>query len=295
MFIRNCVQNLKTKKTKKRRPRFTVEKKNRKLLFSDNHKGWRRRHESTQWCISEADKLYNWNDFKKITIYTDDKSSNDNEYTYSKTTSYNRLVPNYNFHSRPQSGIDDYSKFVHEIDTAGQTDAKIKKIRWIGNLETSPVRKKAYSIGLNRKDIFDIIPTTWTNSDTIRLNYTKYIYTPDLVRKYAVLLDIEGVGFSGRVNYLLWSHRPLLLVYRTHREFFYKHLKQWVHYIPVKRDLSDLVEKAEWCFSHEKEAKEIAENACEFSELHLTREACFREWDRIICKLPKATTTDRAA
>lgn len=29
-------------------------------------------------------------------------------------------------------------------------------------------------------------------------------------------------------------------------EWYYDILKPWVHYVPVKRDLSDLVEKIEW-------------------------------------------------
>jgi spore maturation protein CgeB len=50
----------------------------------------------------------------------------------------------------------------------------------------------------------------------------------------------------------------------------------------VKRDLSDLVEKAKWCIENYDKAKQIAENAYEFSKKYLTRDACYEQWNKII-------------
>jgi hypothetical protein len=109
-----------------------------------------------------------------------------------------------------------------------------------------------------------------------------YISTPELVKKYSILIDIEGGGYSGRLKHLLWSHRPLLLVDRPHKEYFFKYLKEWEHYIPVKRDLEDIVEKTKWCLDNYEAALKIAENAYQFCQTYLTRDACFKEWDKII-------------
>jgi hypothetical protein len=98
-------------------------------------------------------------------------------------------------------------------------------------------------------------------------------------------MDIEGNGYSGRLKHLLWSHRPLLIVDRPYKEFFFEFLKEWEHYIPVKRDLSDLVEKTQWCFNHYDKALQIAENAYHFSKKYLTRDACYDKWNNIISKL----------
>jgi hypothetical protein len=38
-------------------------------------------------------------------------------------------------------------------------------------------------------------------------------------------------------------------------------LIEWVHYVPIKNDFSDLNEKIEWCLQHEEECKEIVKNA----------------------------------
>ena len=38
-------------------------------------------------------------------------------------------------------------------------------------------------------------------------------------------------------------------------------LRPWRHYLPFKRDLSDLRENARWCFEHDDECAEIARRA----------------------------------
>jgi len=137
-------------------------------------------------------------------------------------------------------------------------------------------------ISEKNKDLFDFFSMKWIKTNGQLLNSTVYISTPDLVKKYSILIDIEGNGYSGRLKHLLWSHRPVLIVDRPHKEYFFEFLQEWTHYIPVKRDLSDLVEKAKWCIENYDKAKQIAENAYEFSKKYLTRDACYEQWNKII-------------
>ena len=263
---------------------FCFSKIDGKLIFKDLG-GYETRNPSTFWCIQKADEKYNWNDFNEIVIHTEDYEKNKNNYTYSKKNIYNNLVPDFNFHSWPQVGINDYEQFVKEIDNAGLKNYEINKVGWIGNKNTNIMRNKLVEIGDNNKDLFDIFDMNWIKSGNTLLNSTKYISTPELVQKYSVLIDIEGHGYSGRLKYLLWSHRPLLLVDRPHKEFFFEFLKEWEHYIPVKRDLSDLVEKTKWCLNNYDNALQIAENAYNFSKLHLTRESCYDKWNNIVSNI----------
>jgi len=53
---------------------------------------------------------------------------------------------------------------------------------------------------------------------------------------------------------------------------FYPELKAWKHYIPVRRDLSDLCEKIQWARAHDDEARQIALNARDFALTHLMPE-----------------------
>lgn len=262
---------------------FCFSKTNGELLFNDLG-GFETRNSSTIWCIQKADEKYNWNDFSEIKIHTGDSEDNNDNYTYSKQCSYNNLVPDFNFHSWPQVGINDYEIIVKEIDNAGLNNYEVNKVGWIGNVNTYYRRKELLEIGNNHKELFDIFDSGywWINPDTIKLNNNMYISTPDLVRKYSILIDIEGGGYSGRLKHLLWSHRPLIIVDRPHKEFFFEFLKEWEHYIPVKRDLSDLVEKTKWCIDNYDKALQIAKNAYHFSNLHLTRNACYDKWNSII-------------
>lgn len=263
---------------------FTICKTNGNLIIRDLG-GYETRNPSTIWCIQEADKIYKWNDFKEITIHTDDFERNNNDYTFSKQNSYVNLVPDFNFHAWPQVGINDYNELVKEIDDNGLTPYEINKVGWIGNKNTNFRRNILIQTANENKEMFDCFDMEWINVGSTLLNSTKYISTPDLVKKYSILIDIEGNGYSGRLKFLLWSHRPLLLVDRPHKEYFFEYLKEWEHFIPVKRDLSDLVEKTKWCMDNYDKALQIAENAYSFSKQHLTREACYKKWDTIINNL----------
>ncbi len=261
--------------------KFTVKKHNGELIFND-YGGYEFRNPSTMWCIKEANKIYNWADFKEIMINTYDFESSIDEYTYSKNDTYHRTVPDFNFHAWPQVGIHDYIDVVNQMDIIGRENPECMKVGWIGNPDTNKNRVKLVNIGQNRPDIFDFIPMNWIGKNGDILIGNKYISLPDLVKKYGILIDIEGNGFSGRLKHLMWSHRPLLLVDRPHKEFFFEFMQPYIHYIPVKRDLSDLVEKTEWCLQNYNEAQKIAENAYKFAKKYLTREACYAQWNKVI-------------
>ena len=267
---------------------FIFYKKNGKIKFSEYDSN-DYRITSTIWCIIEADKIYNWTDFDEIKIFTGDYERNKSYYTYSKRNSTYRTVPDFNFHCWKEAGIDDYEDFIHTIHLSGLNDAIYNKVGWIGAISHS-IRQKVYDISLNNKDCIDFIVMKWKmgcnkylcNNISKELSANKYIYTPDLVKKYSVLIDIEGNGYSGRLKHLLWSHRPVIIVDREHKEFFFDKLESWKHYIPVKRDLSDLFKNIKWCLKNKEEAKNIAENAYNFSKKYLTRESCFKKWNNII-------------
>jgi len=261
---------------------FDFNKTGGKLIFTDLG-GFQRRNPSTFWAINEADKLYNWKDFATIKIYTNDSENDETDYSYSKKNSHFNLVPDFTFHCWKEAGLNDYDEFITSIDKAGLSPYEINKVGWVGSTATSDSRKILFKIGENNNTLFDFFENCWTHSSSIMLNGTNYIHTADLVKKYSILIDIEGNGWSARFKHLLWSHRPVLFVDRPYTEYFFKYLKEWEHYIPVKRDLSDLVEKTKWCIDNYDKALEIAKNAYEFSKKYTTREACYAQWNYIIC------------
>jgi len=265
---------------------FTVKKENGKLIFVFEHNRpvdiYCCRFTQTKWCIEEANKIYNWNDFPETFVSVCDVEKTQEEYTYSKHNSLVRLVPCFTFHSWPEVGIDDYTETVRQISEEGLKDFEVNKVGWIGAMSHAN-RNRLVEIGRFNPNLFEIIDMSWiSNNGMVKHGYTKYMTLPQLVKRYSVVIDIEGSGYSARTKFLLWSHRPLLLVDRPHKEYFYEFLKEWEHYIPVKRDMSDLVEKAQWCINNYSEACSIAENAYKFSQKYLTREYCFAQWNKTI-------------
>lgn len=264
---------------------FSFFKKNGKLFFK-NGRSYETRNLSTFWCVQQANQIYQWKDFPEIKVDTNDNYTGTG-YSYVKPHAAH-LVPDFVFHAWPQVGIHDYDTFVNQIDQSGKIPYLLHKVGWIGNTDTNPLRKKMMAIGQAHPEWFDFMDMKWIRSGNIQLRSTKYISTPDLVKTYSMLIDIEGAGpYSARLKTLLWSHRPLLLVERPGKEFFFEHLQAWTHYIPVKRDLSDLLEKTKWCIENYEKAFTISENAFQFSQTYLTRQHCYSTWNRIIAPLQR--------
>lgn len=79
--------------------------------------------------------------------------------------------------------------------------------------------------------------------------------------KYKYLLDIDGVTVSWRGYQLLGAESVVLLQDSVQGEFFFHDLKPWVHYVPLKHDLSDVVEKIQYLEDNDEVAFKIAKAA----------------------------------
>ena len=271
---------------------ITVCKINGVLVF-ENIRGYQTRNESTIECIKEADKIYKWKDFSdKIIIGTNDKGDNKN-LSYSQSNNYNLTIPDFNFHGWPECGVNNYEETINKIHLSGLKPYKINKVGWVGNGRScvNGQRHKLLYLGRQNKSKLDIIDMGgWTKRNIDNIDHNKplflnptnyYLSMNDLTEKYSILIDIEGVGYSARLKYLLWSHRPLIIIDREWEEYFFEYLEPWVHYIPVKHDMSDLLENVNWIMNNYHEACIIADNAYQFSLKYLTKEACYKQFDKI--------------
>ncbi|CAK5262525.1 unnamed protein product [Mycena citricolor] len=108
------------------------------------------------------------------------------------------------------------------------------------------------------------------------------------VYKYKYALDVDGNTFSGRYLGLLRSG-SLVFKATAFAEYFNDWLRPYEHYIPVKIDLSDLVEKVEWARAHDKEARQIQQNGMAFARRVITDRqndcyfaAVLLEWARLL-------------
>lgn len=60
-----------------------------------------------------------------------------------------------------------------------------------------------------------------------------------------------------------------------YHEYFYKDLEKGKHFIPVKSDLSDLVDKVKWAINHDHEAHNITMEARQYVRNHLMPQDIF--------------------
>lgn len=89
---------------------------------------------------------------------------------------------------------------------------------------------------------------------------------PEEMAKYKYHIDIGGGGgttWTGTTDKLAM---PGLLFHHITptKDYIHDHLIPWVHYVPVKSDLSDLREKLEWAETNPFDAKKIADSATQF-------------------------------
>ncbi|XP_028263944.1 protein O-glucosyltransferase 3 [Parambassis ranga] len=76
--------------------------------------------------------------------------------------------------------------------------------------------------------------------------------------KYKYQVNMDGTVAAYRFPYLMLGSSLVLKQDSQYYEHFYSQLKGGTHYIPVKRNLSDLLEKIKWAKENDAEAQEIA-------------------------------------
>lgn len=176
--------------------------------------------------------------------------------------------------SWPATGVESFEKTKCEIIKSSESTPPSGKAGWVGNInsaladapehKTRPLLKKIAEENPDLMEAFHVFPPNPKNPI--------YQSMSELIKQYEILIDIGGNGYSGRLKYLLFSRRPILMVERNYLEYFSEDLKPWQHYVPVQMDLSDLVEKTKWIMDNKKKSKEISEKAFEFANENFTQD-----------------------
>lgn len=85
--------------------------------------------------------------------------------------------------------------------------------------------------------------------------------------RYRYLIEIDGEVCTWKSMFLKLSSGSLMIkVDSPYVQWYYDKLTPWVHYVPVRADLSDLAAIADWVCSHDEQCAEIAANAFELSQ-----------------------------
>nr|XP_003703980.2 PREDICTED: KDEL motif-containing protein 1-like isoform X1 [Megachile rotundata] len=178
------------------------------------------------------------------------------------------------------------------LSVQGNTDTpwekKIDKLFWRGR---DSCRERLDLIDISRKypDLFNV---SITNFFFFKGEMDKYGPGQSHVSffnffKYKYQLNIDGTVAAYRFPYLLAGDALVLKQESKYYEFFYNDLVSGKHYIPVKSDLSDLVEQIVWAKNHDEEALQVIKSARQFVRDNLLPHnilcyhvALFYEWSK---------------
>ncbi len=88
----------------------------------------------------------------------------------------------------------------------------------------------------------------------------------ETLAQYKYHIDLGGGGGTTWTGTLQKLSMPGLLFHHVTptKDYIHDHIQPWVHYVPIRSDLEDLLDKLEWADTHPEEARQIAENATKF-------------------------------
>jgi hypothetical protein len=131
-------------------------------------------------------------------------------------------------------------------------------------------RAQLVMMGTRYPQLMDVAFTGWHTNRLLltTLNFprlTPLVAIRDHLKyKYQIALDGVAAQYPG----FAWRLLSDCLVFKVEapfKQWFEKGLVPGFHYLPIKRDLSDLLEKLAWVQEHDDEARRIAEHARQFA------------------------------
>lgn len=251
--------------------------------------GFQTRHEAVLTLVEQADQEHNGPAFGPFLIHTDDRpitttDSSARSYAFCSAPGYLDVpVPDFIFGGWPEVGIDDFDQTASAMAAAGEQPAELPVVGWIGSCHLNLGRWALLGLGHTHPDLLDVHHVQWVYDPTgLRTVKQNHLSLPEQVGRWSALVDVEGLGYSGRLKLLLHSGRPVLVQDRPWREWYWDSLVAMEDYIPVRRDLSDVVDQARWVQQNPQEAEQIGRAGQKLAQRLLTRASAVAEWGRTL-------------
>jgi len=180
----------------------------------------------------------------------------------------NKIINFYDFFISLENFRDINNNIIHQLIQNNSLTFEHKKI---GSFGFSPLNKplRIKFIDMCNKHQNKLI---YIRTRVYNKNNPKMLSWIDIKNKFKYIIDLPGHTYSTKLYTLLFCKRLIFLVGETRKCMFnweYK-LKPFVHFIPVKGDYSDIIEKYNWAESHPNRVKKIINNAFKFGfeEMH---------------------------
>jgi len=197
--------------------------------------------------------------------------------------------------------LDDNLQWKDKIPTAFFRGSCTGSVEFSKN-QRLQISKIDYQWSITKPGLLDAGIVSWNSRDKIDSNLTVTYIKPNEMNnlgiflkkrvemnkqiKYKYLINIDGHSKVNRESYLLQSGCLILNVetkYVIGNQRWYDHLLQpFVHYVPIKYDLSDLEEKIIWCRNNDSKCKEIANNAKKLYDEYFSKEGLMQYCSNVL-------------
>lgn len=198
---------------------------------------------------------------------------------------FNETCPDFFFGGEPGLNIRDWDALTGNLSIVGRTNKPlINKIGWVGSVGKIPSRQLLTELSTQNSDWMDCFDVNWIGFDDSLERYTgaQYLTFQDQVTRWKYLIDVEGQGYSARTKVLMFSGRVLFIADRPWKEWWYQGLEPWVHYVPVKRDLSDLRQNFEIVDNDPDLQQKIINNSLDYARNNLRYIHAMNRWKVLI-------------
>jgi hypothetical protein len=232
-----------------------------KTTFQVLFKEYSDRAKAVQNIIINATKKYSVNDVEILINLTDIPFNNPYFLSFSATTNCNiNIIPNFSFDIWKDNGSKNFYEIKEDIlSNKISWDDKIDKIFWSG-INSHQIRKKMNELKINSRYEYNLIHS-YDNPNF------KFIPLKDH-GNYKYLLDLEGMGYSGRFPYLALTGSCVIVLQNTdpdrdYRLYYDDKFIENIHYIKIRYDSDMSVDEINNMILqkiNESNCKEIAEN-----------------------------------
>lgn len=109
--------------------------------------------------------------------------------------------------------------------------------------------------------------------------------TPQEQTQYKYLINVDGHVSAFRLSLELGMGSCILLADSKYKMWYRKMLKPYVHYVPIKADLSNLYEQIRWCREHDDECRQIAIESKQFHDTYLMKNGVLDYMQKLLIDL----------
>jgi Glycosyl transferase family 90 len=157
---------------------------------------------------------------------------------------------------------------------------------------TDPKQKDMFDVGFT--NIPEFLTAQIDIDESIVGGIVKGIGLMNDFQKYRIVLDMDGNSWSSRFGTTLCYNSVAMKVEPAYADYFFYDLVPWKHYIPIKNDLSDLMENVAFALDPANDAvmREIVDSANQWCSERFTHKSLARDmldiWERYIQYLDRA-------